>query len=67
MELQITHEEAELMKEILEERHRELLREISRAHRHEFKLVLRKNEELLRAVITKLSAMHSGIPAFHIA
>lgn len=57
MELILTAEEKELLMGILEERHRELLREISRTDRHEFKLVLRKNEKLLESVVNKLRAM----------
>ena len=57
MELILTAEEKELVMGILEERHRELLREISRTDRHEFKLVLRKNEKLLESVVNKLRAM----------
>lgn len=57
MELILTTEEKDLVMGILEERHRELLREISRTDRHEFKLVLRKNEKLLESVVNKLRAM----------
>jgi hypothetical protein len=57
MELILTAEEKELVMGILEERHRELLREISRTDRHEFKLVLRKNEKLLESVVNKLRAL----------
>ena len=57
MELILTTEEKELMMSILEERRRELLREMSRTDGHEFKLVLRKNEKLLESVLNKLRTM----------
>ena len=57
MELILTTEEKELVMSILEERHRELLREMSRTDRHEFKLVWRKNEKLLESVLNKLRTM----------
>jgi hypothetical protein len=56
MEVTITPEEGELLIELLEQRQRELLREISRTSHHEFKLVLRKNEKLLEAVLLRLRA-----------
>ena len=56
MEVTITPEEMELLIEILEERHRDLLREISRTSHHEFKLVLRKKEKLLELVLLRLRA-----------
>jgi endo-alpha-1,4-polygalactosaminidase (GH114 family) len=39
---------------VLEERHRELLREISRTHHHEFKIVLQNNAKLLESMVDKL-------------
>jgi hypothetical protein len=56
MEVTITPEEMELLIEILEERHRDLLHEISRTNHHEFKLVLRKKEKLLESVLLRLRA-----------
>jgi hypothetical protein len=56
MELTLTAEERELVTAILAERHRELLREISRTSHHDFKLVLRKNEQLLESILNKLGA-----------
>ncbi|HVO79902.1 MAG TPA: hypothetical protein VMT28_04180 [Terriglobales bacterium] len=58
MEVTITPEEMELLIEVLEEHHRELLREISRASHHDFKLVLRKKEKLLESVLVRLRAAH---------
>lgn len=64
MELVLSSEEKKLMIDILEERHREFLREISRPHHHhEFKAGVRSNEKLLESVLNKLRAselVHSG-------
>jgi len=63
MELIVSSEEARLLIEVLEERHRELLRELSRTKHHEFKIVLHKNEMLLESVINKLRVsepVHTG-------
>ena len=57
MELVLTAEEKELVMGILEERHRELLREISRTQRHEFRLILQKNAKMLESVLNKLRAI----------
>ncbi|HYL16706.1 MAG TPA: hypothetical protein VEV41_26965 [Terriglobales bacterium] len=59
MELILTPEERELVTEILVERQRELLREISRAAHHDFKLGLKKNEILLESILQKLGAAPS--------
>jgi hypothetical protein len=63
MELVLNSEERKLVTEILEERHREFLREISRAkHHHQFKIALKNNEKLLDSVLNKLrveEAVHS--------
>lgn len=56
MDVTITPEEMDLLIEILEEHHRELLREISRTSHHDFKLVLRKKERLLESVLLRLRA-----------
>ena len=56
MELKLSTDEEELIKEILEEHHRELLMEIARADHREFKRDLRKKEQDLRSVLNKLYA-----------
>lgn len=56
MEISFTPEERELLIDVLEERERELLREISRATHNEFKSALRKNETVLQSAISKLHA-----------
>ena len=57
MELTLTIEEWELLSEILGERHRVLLREISHTDHREFKLALRKREKLLESVVNRLRVM----------
>ncbi|MBZ5680487.1 MAG: hypothetical protein LAO24_10310 [Acidobacteriia bacterium] len=54
MELILTAEEQELLFGILEQRHRELQKEISHTDHREFKLALRKNEKLLESILSRL-------------
>lgn len=54
MQVTLSSEEQQLLMKVLEERHRELLREISRATHHEFKIVLQNNAKLLESVVNKL-------------
>jgi hypothetical protein len=54
MELIITAEEQELLANILERRHRELLKEISHTDHHAFKEALRKNQKLLESILGRL-------------
>jgi len=54
MELILTTEEQQLLLDILEQRHRELLKEISRRDHHEFKQSLRKSEKLLESILSHL-------------
>ena len=56
MELTLTTDEQELLLGILEQRHRELQKEISHTDHHEFKLALRKNEKLLESILSRLRA-----------
>jgi hypothetical protein len=60
MELTLASEEHELVTEIMEEHHRELLREICRAEHCEFKMVLIRREELLQGVLNKLAQYASA-------
>lgn len=60
MELTLTTDERELLLEVLEERQRELLREISRANHPQSKIALRKNQHLIEVLIGKLRAVHLG-------
>ncbi len=58
MELILTAEEQQLLLDILEQRHRDLLKEISHTDRHDFKLALRRNEKLLESILNHLR----GVP-----
>ena len=60
MELTLTSAEGEFLLEVLEEHHRELLREIARATHHEFKVALKNKEGLLDSTLRKLKASHFG-------
>ena len=57
MELNLSAEEREVLAEVLEERHQELMREIFKTDHHEFKLALKKREKILEAMLDKV-----GIP-----
>jgi len=51
--LTLSEDERELVQEIIEERHRTLLLEISQTDHHHFKGVLRKKAELLESVMSR--------------
>ena len=55
MEIVLSAEESILLEEVLEQYHRELLREIARTHHHEFKLTLRRKEAEVESILAKLS------------
>ncbi len=50
----LSGEEREFVFELLEERQRTLLREISRADHHDFKVALQNKERLLESVLSRL-------------
>jgi hypothetical protein len=54
MELTLTTDEHEFLLVLLEQRHRELQKEIWRTDHHEFKRALRRNEELLESILSHL-------------
>jgi len=54
MELTLSTEERELLLIILEQRHRELLKEIAHTDHYDFKQGLRKNEQLLDSMLSRL-------------
>ena len=54
MELILTAEEHELLLSILEQRHRELLKELWHTDHREFKEILRRHEKLLESMVTRL-------------
>lgn len=55
MELHLTSEQRQLLQEILEERHRELLREIGHTDHHHFKEVLRKKAKALESILEEVA------------
>ena len=54
MELKLSSEEQQLLLDILEQRHRELLKEISHTAHRDFRQGLRKNEQLLESMMSRL-------------
>lgn len=54
--LTLTEEEKDLMQEILEERHRTLLLEISHTDHHHFRVLLRKRAEMLESLLNRFLA-----------
>ena len=59
MELPLSTEEAEVVWDILADRHRELVRQISHTSHSEFKITLRHREVVLDAVIKRLSMLRA--------
>ncbi len=57
MNINLTEQEADVARQILEQGYRELLLEIARAEHHEFKLALQQREKLLKALLDKLGAL----------
>ena len=57
MELTLSSTEKDLLLEILGQHHRELLREIARTTHHEFKDGLKKKEQLLESIVSKLELL----------
>lgn len=53
LSLTLNEEEKELLEEILAERHRSLLMEISHTDHHHFKGVLRRKLEVLESVLSR--------------
>lgn len=61
MELMLNAEEKRQLMEILEQRQRELLWEISRTkHHHTFRSKLQRKEDLIESMIRKLEASLAG-------
>jgi hypothetical protein len=56
MEILLTPEERELVREILQERQRALLKEIFRTDHHEYRDGLRHREKLLEGILGRLEA-----------
>ena len=55
MELHLTSDQRQLLEEILEERHRELLREIAHTDHQHFKEVLRKKAKALESILEEVA------------
>jgi hypothetical protein len=54
MDLELNADERALILEVLLERERQLLVEISRSHNHQFREILRKKEAILESVLEKM-------------
>ncbi|MGO8793451.1 MAG: hypothetical protein ACLQLC_01400 [Candidatus Sulfotelmatobacter sp.] len=54
MELILTAEEHELLLSILEQRHRDLLREIWHTDSRQYKALLRRQEQLVESMVARL-------------
>lgn len=55
MDLLLTAEERALLREMLEEHHRDLILEIARTDHHHFRQVLRKKQKVLEALLEKVA------------
>ncbi len=53
--LNLSEEERSLLEEILAERHRTLMMEISHTDHHHFKIILRKKAALLESLLTRFA------------
>jgi hypothetical protein len=56
MQIELTQSEHDLLVMVLQERERELLREIARAERHDFRHELQEKERLLESLLHKINA-----------
>jgi hypothetical protein len=54
MQILLSVEEQELLLQILEQRHRDLQKEITHTHHREFKQTLRRNEAFIESILDKL-------------
>lgn len=54
MELKLTNEEQQFLANVLEQRHRDILKEISHTDNREFRQVLRQNEKLIEDILTRM-------------
>jgi len=63
MELRLTSEEQQFLANVLEQRHREILKEISHTDNREFRQVLRKNAQMIEEIIARLSRAPEKISA----
>ena len=54
MQIQLTPKEEDFLRHLLQERHRELVREISHTDHQEFRHVLKEHEKTIEALMSKL-------------
>jgi hypothetical protein len=57
MNINLTEDEIEIAREILEQDYRDLLLEIARSEHHEFKQALQRREKLLKSILEKLGIL----------
>ena len=57
MELTVTEEERELLLSLVEHRYHEIQTEISHTDHHEFKVLLRRHEDLLESMLSRLRTL----------
>lgn len=62
MEITLTGQEEELIRTILDEHYRELLREIAKADHRDFRMDLREKAKRLESILSKLRVTHSSHP-----
>lgn len=55
MDLQLTPEERELLRELIQERHRDLILEIARTDHHHFRQVLRTKQKVMEQLLEKVA------------
>jgi hypothetical protein len=62
MNINVTEQEAEVARQILEQGYRELLLEIARSEHHDFRIALQEREKLLKGLLEKMGVPQ---PAHH--
>lgn len=60
MEITLTSQEEELIRTILDEHYRGLLREIAKADNRDFRMDLKEKAKRLESVLSKLRVTHSS-------
>ncbi len=60
MEITLSAQEEEMVRTILDEHYRELLREIAKADARDFRLDLKEKARLLESILSKLRVTHSS-------
>lgn len=63
MELRLTEDEKELLLEILQERHKNLIHEIARTDHHDYKHELQQRCAKLETIVRKVQALNHAILA----